>query len=595
MRKLLYIVLLLTCAAAWAAKPGAWDRRAAKNKAQLYGMVAAEAFALERYDDYFVATLRAYEMDSTDLDAASQWGMLIDNISSDSASLVKAYAAVKARYLSDPSNLPLATSLASMASKRHLFDDVIMVWQKVDSAFPTMTQPAQELANAYLIASMVGDSSNFDKAMAIYKRLEAGEGRNVGIASQKVRAYSLRKDTASIYAEVDSILAFAPQDPIVALFAGSTYNFFGDKDNAMRYFDLACRLDSTNGKAFMAKAQLYAEMGDSAAYEREVVKALNSASLEMEDKMDIFINYIRKYYADPNQEQTLRDLFANLEQMHPGTAELHALYSEYLSEIGDSVGAFDELGFAVDLDPENDKMFINYVQLSFNAGDNERTIALSHRGMEKFPDQMFYPLTIASVYQREKEYDKGIAIIDSVDAKISEVFNKYAYASLLSYKGDLQYMDHDTVGAVETYDRVLALDPGNALALNNVAYYMCLLNRDLDKAEQYSMRSIRLDDSNPTYLDTYAWIQFRKKDYQLAKQYIDMALNAYDSDTIAADSVNVDSLNLPPADIYEHAGDIYFFCGDHKQALVFWEKALALEPDNELLTRKVSQKTYFYE
>lgn len=30
-------------------------------------------------------------------------------------------------------------------------------------------------------------------------------------------------------------------------------------------------------------------------------------------------------------------------------------------------------------------------------------------------------------------------------------------------------------------------------------------------------------------------------------------------------------------------------------ALDFWQKALELEPDNELLQRKVKHKTYFYE
>ncbi len=35
--------------------------------------------------------------------------------------------------------------------------------------------------------------------------------------------------------------------------------------------------------------------------------------------------------------------------------------------------------------------------------------------------------------------------------------------------------------------------------------------------------------------------------------------------------------------------------GEPQKALEFWEKALALDPDNELLQRKVKHKTYFYE
>ena len=48
------------------------------------------------------------------------------------------------------------------------------------------------------------------------------------------------------------------------------------------------------------------------------------------------------------------------------------------------------------------------------------------------------------------------------------------------------------------------------------------------------------------------------------------------------------------AEIFHHAGDIYFMAGEPEQALDFWEKALKLDPDNELLKKKVNHKTYFY-
>ncbi len=35
--------------------------------------------------------------------------------------------------------------------------------------------------------------------------------------------------------------------------------------------------------------------------------------------------------------------------------------------------------------------------------------------------------------------------------------------------------------------------------------------------------------------------------------------------------------------------------GDHQKALLFWEEALKLEPDNKLLQKKVKNKTHFYE
>lgn len=51
----------------------------------------------------------------------------------------------------------------------------------------------------------------------------------------------------------------------------------------------------------------------------------------------------------------------------------------------------------------------------------------------------------------------------------------------------------------------------------------------------------------------------------------------------------------PSAEVYEHAGDIYFMTGEPEQAVVFWEKALELDPGNARILKKVKNKAYFFE
>ena len=48
-------------------------------------------------------------------------------------------------------------------------------------------------------------------------------------------------------------------------------------------------------------------------------------------------------------------------------------------------------------------------------------------------------------------------------------------------------------------------------------------------------------------------------------------------------------------ELFHHAGDIYFMNKEYEGAIEFWKKALALDPDNELLKKKVKHKAYFYE
>ena len=103
-----------------------------------------------------------------------------------------------------------------------------------------------------------------------------------------------------------------------------------------------------------------------------------------------------------------------------------------------------------------------------------------------------------------------------------------------------------------------------------------------------SLRTIKAEPKNATYLDTYAWILFMQKRYSEAKIYIDQTLQN-DSDTSAV--------------LLEHAGDIYAMAGDIQQALVFWQQALeriAAEPSSDedrsaLITRKIKLKKYLKE
>ena len=104
---------------------------------------------------------------------------------------------------------------------------------------------------------------------------------------------------------------------------------------------------------------------------------------------------------------------------------------------------------------------------------------------------------------------------------------------------------------------------------------------DLDRAEKMSAITVRQNPDNDTALDTYAWIFFKKKDFAKAKEIIDRAL-----------AVEGDNRQ---ADVLHHAGDIYYMNGDPEQALQLWEEALALDPDNALLAKKVKGKTHYYE
>ena len=100
-------------------------------------------------------------------------------------------------------------------------------------------------------------------------------------------------------------------------------------------------------------------------------------------------------------------------------------------------------------------------------------------------------------------------------------------------------------------------------------------DKELDKAEQMSLRTIKAEPNNATYLDTYAWILYKQQRYEEAYTYIEQAL--------AADSVPSDVL-------YEHAGDICYRMGDTARAVDYWKQALEVQRKAEAVEQRLEKK-----
>lgn len=595
-----------------------WDSQAAKRKAEYAFLEAQNRFGLQNYDDYALLMRRAHELDSADVEIAAEWGQSVLMLqSSDSLSTERAYGAIVDLFDANKDNYITGLTLARIARNSGRFADEAHVWETLDSVFPAYAQPLQELGQAYLLSYASGDSAGYRKALNAFDRLEAANGKSVQLSAQKVRAFMFKNDTASTVNEIEALAKSAPNDCYTAFYVGSIYNYLQKNDKALEYLDRAAELDSTIGAIYLTRAEVYMDKGDSAAYDREMNMALLSPNLEVEQKMDIMRQYVSGMINDPAQYDNLRSLFDTLELLHPGEYKVHDLYGTFLYSIGDYPGAAEQAGYSVALEADGENAWTLLVQSSLLANDYANAVESGRQAIELFPENLFYPMAVAQGLNSDGKLQEALAVVDSV--KINQINNSKGVSRFISFRGDLYTLNADTLGALKLYDQAVELDPENYMAMNNAAYFMSLQGVDLDKAEKYSAAAVRGEPENPTYMDTYAWVFFKKKDYSMAKNYIDITLNLYglgenksgegdvpnpaDTAELQEEVVEemeeeldiVPSEDEPSSDVFEHAGDIYFMSGEPAKALDFWKKALELEPDREILQRKVKHKTYFYE
>jgi tetratricopeptide (TPR) repeat protein len=129
--------------------------------------------------------------------------------------------------------------------------------------------------------------------------------------------------------------------------------------------------------------------------------------------------------------------------------------------------------------------------------------------------------------------------------------------------------------AADLFRKSIALDPANAAeAYNYIGFMWAEHNLHLDEAEEMIGRALQLDPNNGAYLDSLGWLDYRKGKYDEALSQLLRAAQ---------------SLTRDDPIVFEHIGDTYSKLNRVPQALEFWQKAIALDAGNKLLTDKIEK------
>ena len=561
-----------------------------------------------RFDDALLLFDRAAALDPDNPDIAAVRGeLLLSTATGDSAAFEDAYNAIKRRFLLNPSDADNGERFAKMARQLYRVKDVRLAYSLLADRFPARTDYALEHAWTLAMAYKLGDTAAMDTAMRIYDRLEAGLGADATIISHRIRALSLVPDTAAMLTQLHRMYLTAPADAENMLFLASTFYAMELPDSALYYIDRACELDSTNGDAYLARAEYYQERGDSAGFDTTVFRALESPELALEPKLGLLTNYVSHLYKDDAHQADISRLFGIMQTIHPGEAEVHYLYGAYLAARDSMPAAAEQFGFATDLNPDMTQAWDGLIQTAVAAGDTVRAIEAGREATRRFPDNLSYPFSAAALLSLTDGPARALQLLDSVD--VSDFNNHVAISNYYTMRGDMLYKMELPDSAFAQYDLALEINPENVGAQNNAAYFMAEQNVDLPRARRLIESALHEEPLNPTYIDTYAWVLYKQNDFTGARRQIDAVLNLM-TDSVEADTSAIaapdtimadDAVEIaeeiemsdfePSAEIYEHAGDIYYMTGEPDRAVDFWREALKLDATNERLRRKVKTKT----
>lgn len=168
---------------------------------------------------------------------------------------------------------------------------------------------------------------------------------------------------------------------------------------------------------------------------------------------------------------------------------------------------------------------------------------------------------ISSLYSNAKRGKLAIATANQALAAAKTGETKLMAKLFLA---TAQEKSGDFLSAEKTLRDILQQTPDNAIALNNLGYFLVERNQKLSEATELIQKAVKIDPTNSSFIDSLGWAYFKQNKFTEAEKYLKEAIRR----------------NPSSATLQEHLGDVLSKQGKFDAAKNAWQRALRLSSDS---------------
>ncbi len=441
-----------------------------------------------------------------------------------------------------------------------------------------LVKDPENLEYLYMKAMLLTNAKKTDEAVQAYNKLEQKVGINEQISVAKQQLYLTQGKTDKAFEEINKLIESNPNEPKYYGLLADLYQSQGDSVSALKYYRKIQEIDPNNGFVHFSLANYYLQNGDLNRSFEETKTGFKSEDVDLQSKLQLYLMLTEHPGETKIDNEKQDELIQILLNQYPEESLVHTVYAENLLKSNKLEEAREQLLKALDIEKNDYMIWERVLFIDNDLQDWDGLYKHSTEAIELFPNQpQVYFLNAVACVQLEK-YDETVSVTD--EGLDFVVDNPQLEGQFLMLKGEALYKQNKVDEAFELFDKSVKLDQDNYIAMNNYAYYLSIDGKDLDKAERMSGKVIERFPDNPTYLDTHAWVLFRKGDYSLAKFYMESALrNGGDTN----------------ATLLDHYGDILYQLKKIDEAVEQWKKAEEIGGSTVLLEKKIREKKRFDE
>lgn len=556
----------------------------ARDKAKYYYTEGALREASGDNAAAYALYKKAYDADSTYVEAASAYGTHRLSITTDtmqSPEELKRSLRMMRRYVDAyPEDLYESVYYGFIAGQLDTLPEAVRVLERAYQFHPEATSVLLQLSDAY------ARNNELRKSIESISRYEKQEGLDPQITTRKMAYLLADHDTVGALTEVTRLIESSPSTSSYKILKGNLFEILNKPDSVEYYFQMAEREDPESSVAKLALANHYRQRGDSVAYDEKMYEVLLTEDLELDGKVSLVGQYLQNLMSGKQSTERGDYLFSVLRDQYPHDARVLDLAARYSAAKRDFIDAEEQISYALDQDPSNTVYWGQLMTYQAADGHPEQSMETYKKALKHTAPDENLRLYYASVSQMAKRYDEAlkvyrdeIAAIDSnlnIDTELTlndvrptiSLDELDRLSNYLTIMGDIYHLSGDQDKAYQAYRNAILFDDGNNMARNNYAYFLAENGGNLKEALELSGKAISgKDSSNPTYLDTYAWINFKMGDIATAEKYQLIAVDAMEKE------------DYKSAEVYDHLGDILLKSGKDEDALNAWNKAVEIQQE----------------
>ena len=466
-------------------------------------------------------------------------------------------------------------AIAADSSDHHLLEQAVEVslqakqYLRSKELLSRLVKDSQEPDHFRLLTILYNLNKEHDNALSVLDSADVRFGKIDLFRRMRQQLYLERGDIEKALNCATELVESAPYDPANHISLAEIYATIKADSLAEKAYHTALNIEKKDPSlwssyaGFLDSRQRYSEMLMvwRQLFELEDVPLENKLSLinNVTSKREFY----RKYFLHIGQ------LITRLYQLYPLNPQVVNIYISHLisaNRVNEAVALLK--GRIKETVPTADELK-QIVDIELYLARTDSVEVYVDRGIKLYPaDENFWGIK-AWLQTKRKDYLGAIATLKQA-LKFAE--NNDSRSTLWGNIGDQYYNMEEMKKSYAAYNKALSYNFDNAMVLNNYAYHLSVTEKSLDTALTMAKRATELSPNNATYLDTLAWVYFKRGELEEAKKYMQQAMS-FDKD-------NSSELAL-------HYGDILDALGSTFMAQTYWRKALERGAPAEEIERRI--------